>query len=404
MVELAAAQVKFWVALNQVSHLGTARFQRLENYFGNLSEAWHAAPAALRAAGLDERAAQALTAARSRIDPEAEMARLDKAGLRVLTWHDSEYPARLRALDGRPPLLYIQGQLLPADDRAVAVVGTRRPTAYGREAAAQLSGELAAGGIVIISGLALGVDAIAHRAALSNGGRTLAVVANGLDIAYPPANADLYRRIAEQGAVVSEYPLGVRPDPRHFPRRNRLISGLSLGTLVVEAGENSGARWTVYHALDQGREVFCVPGSIFSPASRLTNRLIQEGAKLAAGAADILAELNLSAAVRQTAMELPAAATAELPAAGPADLPAAGPAELPAAAVAPAGPELDGEAELLRRIQYEPVHIDELQREAGMSAAAVSSLLTLLELKGQVKQVGGMNYIRTGETRATYGR
>ena len=380
MVDGDAAQVKFWVALSQVSPLGAARFQKLERYFGDAAAAWQAEPAAWRAAGLEERSIAALTAARGRIDPDGEMARLEKAGLRVLTWHNPEYPARLRALEGRPPLLYIQGRLLTEDARAVAVVGTRRPTAYGREAAAQLSGELAAGGVVIVSGLALGVDAIAHRAALSNGGRTLAVVANGLDIAYPPANADLYRRIAEEGAVVSEYPLGVRPDPRHFPRRNRLISGLSLGTLVVEAGDNSGARWTVYHALEQGREVFCVPGSIFSPASRLTNRLIQEGAKLAVGAADIMAELNLSAAARQAAMELPAAAEV------------------------PAGPELDGEAELLRHIGHEPAHIDELQREVGLSAAEVSGLLALLELKGQVKAVGGMNYIRTGETRASDGR
>ena len=402
MVDWDAAQIKFWVALSQVSRLGTARFQKLEKYFGSPAEAWQAAPAALRAAGLDERAAQALTEARSRIDPDAEMARLDQAGLRVLTWHDPEYPARLRTIDARPPLLYIQGQLRPEDDRAVAVVGTRKPTAYGREAAANLSGELAANGIAIVSGLALGVDAIAHRAALSNGGRTLAVVANGLDIAYPPANADLYRRIAEQGAVISEYPLGVRPDPRHFPRRNRLISGISLGTLVVEAGENSGARWTVYHALEQGREVFCVPGNIFSPASRLTNRLIQEGAKLAASHSDILAELNLSAAVRQTALDLPPPA-AEPPAAA---VPAAEPpaAAAPPTVEPPPGPELDGESELLRHIRHEPVHIDELQREVGMTAAEVSSLLTMLELKGQVKAVGGMNYIRTGETRATYGR
>lgn len=392
MVAVDAAAVKYWAALNQVSRLGTARFQKLESYFGDLAAAWQAAPAALRAAGLDERTAQAVAAARNRIDPDAEMARLEQAGIRVLTWHAPEYPPRLLTIDGRPPLLYIQGHLLPEDARAIAVVGTRQPTAYGREAAAALSGELAAAGIVIISGLALGVDAIAHRAALSSGGRTIAVVANGLDVAYPPAHAGLYRRIAEQGAVISEYPLGVRPDPRNFPRRNRLISGLSLGTLVVEAGDNSGARWTVYHALEQGREVFCVPGNIFSPASRLTNRLIQEGAKLATSHTDILAELNLSAAARQEKMALP-------PAAEPPPSP-----EPDGAAAPPPSIEPDGAAELLRFIRYEPVHIDELRREVGWPAAQVSSLLTMLELQGQVKQVGGMNYIRTGATTATYGR
>lgn len=383
MVAVDTTSVKFWAALNQVSRLGTARFQKLESYFGDLAAAWQAAPAALRAAGLDERTAQAVAAARSRIDPDAEMARLEQAGVRVLTWHDAEYPPRLRSIDSRPPLLYIQGRLLPGDAQSVAVVGTRNPTAYGREAAAALSGELAGSGIPIVSGLALGIDAIAHRAALSHGGRTIAVVANGLDVAYPPANADLYRRIAEQGAVMSEYPLGVRPDPRNFPRRNRLISGMSMGTLVVEADESSGARWTVYHALEQGREVFCVPGSIFSPASRLPNRLIQEGAKLALRHTDILTELNLSAAARQVEMELPAAPPPSEPA---------------------PGPELDGAAALLHYIHHEPVHIDELRREVGWPAAEVSSLLTMLELQGRVKQVGVMHYIRTGETRAIYGR
>lgn len=381
MLEPDATQVKYWAALNRVSRLGTARFQKLESYFGDLSAAWQAAPAALRAAGLDGRTAQAVADARRSYDPDAEMDALDKAGVRLLTWHDPEYPDRLRTIDSRPPLLYIQGSLRPEDAQSVAVVGTRNPTGYGREAAAALSGELAAAGIPIVSGLALGIDAVAHQSALNRGGRTIAVVANGLDVAYPPANTDLYRQVAVQGAVISEYPLGVRPDQRNFPRRNRLISGMSMGTLVVEADENSGARWTVYHALEQGREVFCVPGSIFSPASRLTNRLIQEGAKLTLRHTDILAELNLSAAVRQVEMELPAAPLPAEPAV-----------------------EMDGAAALLHYIHHEPVHIDELRREVGWPAAEVSSLLTMLELQGRVKQVGGMNYIRTGERTATYGR
>lgn len=371
-------QVKFWVALNQVRHLGTNRFKKLEAFFGNLEHAWKAGIGALRAAGLDARSAAAVVDARRQVSPEAELARLERAGVRAITWHSPQYPPRLKEIDGRPPLLYVKGSLTPEDERAVAVVGTRLPTSYGREAAATLAGDLARCGIAIVSGLALGIDGIAHRAALTEGGRTIAVVASGLDIVYPKDHIGLAGQIAAQGAMVSEYPLGVRPDSRNFPRRNRLISGMTLGTLVVEAGEKSGAGWTVQHALEQNREVFCVPGSIFSPASRLTNRLIQEGAKLVASHADILEELNLSVVTRQIELRL-----AE-------DL--------------PPSPDADGEADLLRRLNHEPMHIDDIRREAGQPVALVGSLLTMLELKGLVKQVGGMHYVRIGEATSTHGR
>ena len=370
-------QTKYWVALNHVRRLGTTRFRKLEAYFGDLGSAWKASPGQLRAAGLDERAASALVESQSRISPDAEVERLEKAGVQALCWHSQAYPPRLKQIDDPPPVLYVKGSLLPEDERSVAVVGTRSPTTYGREAASNLSGDLAANGITITSGLALGIDTVAHRAALAQGGRTIAVVANGLDITYPRVNANLSGQIEEQGAVVSEYPLGTRPDSRGFPRRNRLISGLSLGTLVVEAGDKSGARWTVYHALEQNREVFCVPGSIFSPASRLTNRLIQDGAKLVSSHTDILEELNLRVVTRQIEMRL-----AE-------DL--------------PPSPDAEGEADLLRCLDHEPMHIDDIQREASLPIAQVGSLLTMLELKGLVKQVGGMHYVRIGEATPAYG-
>jgi DNA processing protein len=297
-------QLKYWVALHKIPMLGTVRFRRLEAAFGDLANAWAAGPGDLKAAGLEARAASEIVAARSRFDPDEELDRLDRAEVKAVTWHDAEYPPRLKEISDPPPVLYYKGTLLPADERSVAVVGTRGPTTYGREAAAQLSGELARQGITVVSGLALGIDGVAHRAALDAGGRTLAVVANGLDMVYPREHTPLAQRIAGQGAVVSESPLGVRPDSRSFPRRNRLISGMSLGTLVVEAAEGSGARWTVYHALEQDREVFCVPGSVFSPASRLTNRLIQEGAKLVSNCNDILEELNLSVVAHQIEMRL----------------------------------------------------------------------------------------------------
>ena len=376
--EIDMEQVKFWVALSRVRNLGTTRFRKLEAFFSDPEHAWNAGPGELRAAGLDARTAAAVVDTRRTISPDAEMARLEEAGVRAVTWHDPDYPSRLKQIDGLPPVLYVKGALIPDDERAVAVVGTRSPTTYGREAAAALTSDLARCGITIVSGLALGIDGIAHRTALAQGGRTIAVVASGLDIVYPKDHAGLFGRIVEQGAVVSEYPLGTRPDPRNFPRRNRLISGMSLGTLVVEAGEKSGAGWTVYHALEQNREVFCVPGSIFSPASRMTNRLIQEGAKLASSHIDILEELNLRAVSHQIEMRL-----AE-------DL--------------PPSPDADGEAGLLRCLNHEPMHIDDIQREASLPVSLVGSLLTMLELKGLVKQVGGMNYVRIGEATTTNGR
>jgi DNA processing protein len=289
----------------------------------------------------------------------------------------------LKEIHDPPPVLYYKGTLLPSDERAVAVVGTRSPTSYGREAAASLAGDLARNGITIVSGLARGIDGIAHRAALDNGGRTIAVLANGLDIVYPREHTGLFQQAQEAGAVVSEYPLGVRPDPRSFPRRNRLISGMSLGTLVIEAPETSGARWTVQHALEQDREVFCVPGSIFSPTSQFTNRMIQEGAKLVSVYTDVLEELNLAVVVHQIEMPL---ARAE------------GPAFIGGEQAAD-----DVETALLSHLDAEPLHIDDIRRSVSLPINVVSSLLTMLELKGKVRQVGCMHYIRLREATPAYG-
>ena len=259
----------------------------------------------------------------------------------------------------------------------MAVVGTRSPTVYGREVAAALTADLARNGITIVSGLARGVDGIAHRAALENGGRTIALLGSGLDVVYPREHAGLFQQVQQQGAVVSEYPLGVRPDSRNFPRHNRLISGMSLGTLVVEAGEASGARWTVYHALEQDREVFCVPGSIFSPNSRLTNRMIQEGAKLVSSYTDILEELNLTSVSHQIALPLEQENWDPEP--------------------------LGAEAAVLHELNDEPIHIDDIHRNANLPIASVSGLLTMLEMKGMVKQVGCMHYVRIREAAPAYG-
>ena len=258
---------KYWVAFSRIPQLGTVRFRLLEGYFGSLAEAWTASLGILKAAGIDDKTACGIVSHRPGISPDEEMEKLERARVKVINWNDPTYPPRLKEISDPPPILYIRGNLLPEDERSVAVVGTRRATTYGREAAHTLTRDLAWSGVTIVSGLARGIDATAHRAALESEGRTIAVFGSGLDIIYPSEHAKLAREIEAAGALLSEHPLGARPDARHFPRRNRLISGMTLGTLVVEAGAISGALLTVRQALEQNREVFCVPGSIFSPVS-----------------------------------------------------------------------------------------------------------------------------------------
>lgn len=356
----------------------------------------------LRAAGVGSAVAQAITEARQSVVPERETERLANAGVDALTWHDPRYPERLRQIPDAPPVLYVRGSLPPEEEPAVAVVGTRRPTDYGYRVTADLCAALAGRGITVVSGLALGIDSRAHKSTLDAGGRTVAVLGNGLDTVYPRENLRLAERIvAEGGAVVSEFALGARPEASNFPRRNRIISGMTLGTLITEAGETSGTRWTVYHALEQNREIFCVPGSIYSETSRLTNRLIREGAKLVSNVGDILVEIGLDAAERQIPLELdgtgPTSNTLD-DIAGNGFGPTSGvvpnnPVQWEPVSVVSADPE---EADLLRHVTRGPIHIDDLVRVSAMPITQVSSLLTMLELKGLVQPVGTMHYQLSG--------
>jgi DNA processing protein len=268
-------------------------------------------------------------------------------------------------------VLYVRGQLITEDEWAVAIVGTRRASAYGRTVAARLSTDLAVNHVSVVSGLARGIDGEAHRAALKAGGRTIAVMGCGLDLVYPAEHRNLAQEIVENGALVSEYPLGTRPEAGNFPPRNRIISGLALGVLVVEAGLKSGALITADYAADQGRDVFAVPGNLFVRSSIGTNRLIQDGAKLVTGAEDILEELNLMMIAQQTEVR----------------------------AVVP---ETEIEALILKHLGLEPVHVDELSLRSGLPIAKVTSNLALMELKGMVRQVGGMNYVTMRESSINY--
>ena len=356
---------KYWIAFARVSRVGRARVQQLEEHFGSLADAWRATPGELKAAGLDSGALNAIAAAREKVDPDAEVELLGRHGVRALTWHDDEYPKRLREIFDRPPVLFVRGTITAADEWGVAVVGTRRVTVYGRQVAEEMARGLASNRVTVVSGLARGVDAVAHRAALEAGGRTIAVQACGLDLVYPPEHKRLAEQIAERGAVVSDYPIGTQPRGEFFPRRNRILSGMSLGVLVVEGDVKSGALITARQALEQNREVFAVPGPIYSPNSRGTNKLIQDGeAKLTLDVQDVLAELNLSMAAHQIEMT-------ELI---PAD---------------------ETESVLLKHLSAEPVHIDEVRRECGLPIGTVTGGLAMLELKGLVRQVGRMNYVRT---------
>ena len=279
----------------------------------------------------------------------------------------------------------------------MAVVGTRRPSAYGRETARKLTAEIAAGGVTIVSGLARGVDGVAHGAALDAGARTIAVLGSGVDVIYPREHAALAERIQDNGAIVSEHPVGARPDAQNFPRRNRIISGVTLGTLVVEAPEGSGALLTARHALEQNREVFAVPGSILSASSRGANFLIRDSAaKLVTQGADVMVELNLTVVERQMGL---------VDAGAPAAFPRQRSAPEPAAQVDLSAffPEDEAESAVLRYVTFDPIHIDEITRNSALAASTVSGALTMMELRGVVRQVGGMNYVRLSEAPAEYG-
>lgn len=353
--------VKYWVGFSLIHGIGRARVALLENHFGDLERAWDASLGELRAAGLDSKSAELICSERQRVNLEDELQKLERYKVKAITWNDSNYPARLREIDTCPPVLYVRGSLLPEDENAIAVVGTRHTSVYGRQVAGEIAGDLARNGITVVSGLARGIDSVAHKVAIEAGGRTVAVTACGVDMVYPSDNVDLARQIMEHGALVSEYPLGTKPKAEHFPLRNRVMSGISLGVLVVEAGERSGALITAHLAIEQNREVFAVPGNIFSPTSRGTNRLIQEGAKLVRNCTDILEELNVTVVAQQLELKQNVVAT-------------------------------DAESQLLGYLSREGSYIDDICHRSGLPVSTVGSLLTMLELKGLARQVGNASY------------
>jgi DNA processing protein len=361
----------YWVGFNMVKGIGAVRFKTLLDAFGTAQAAWNASPEALADSGLSRKIIESFQRVHKSVSLETVWERIQSLGVQVLTWDDEGYPRHLKEIDQPPPILYIRGTYVPEDEWAVAIVGTRRVTSYGRQVAEEVATMLAHNGVTIVSGLARGVDSIAHQAAVKAGGRTLSVLGNGVDLVYPPENRLLASQIMEHGALISDYALGTPPDGLNFPPRNRIISGLSLAVIIIEAGMTSGALITASFAAEQGRDVFAVPGNINAPQSQGTNRLIRDGAQPLLNPQDVLEALNLTMVTEHQAIRV----------------------ALPSDPV---------ESRLYKLLSQEPMHVDEIRAKTDMPIEAVSATLAMMELKGMVRQVGGMNYIAVRENPATY--
>ncbi|MCK4524975.1 MAG: DNA-processing protein DprA [Candidatus Andersenbacteria bacterium] len=357
---------KFYNAFNLIPQIGPLRFKKLSVYFDTMENAWNADSGEYEKAGLEKNVIEKIIQLKKEISPEKEFEKLEKENIKIITINDELYPKLLKEIHTAPALLYYKGQL-KKDEFTIAIVGSRKVSIYGKQVASQFARELSQTGFIIISGMAFGIDSIAHRECVKLKNRTIAVLGGGIDInsIYPSSNRQIANEIiSEGGAIISEYPISTPPLKQHFPARNRIISGLSLGILVIEAAESSGTLITTRFALEQNREVFAVPGNIYSITSKGTNNLIKLGAKLVTKAEDISEELNLKSSVK-------------------------------IGRVKEIIPDNEEEALVLENLSPdESIHIDQLAKTIKMNTTAVSSLLTLMEIKGKVKNIGGMRYIK----------
>jgi DNA processing protein len=366
--KVAETDLARWVALSRVQGLGCVSFKKLAGHFGDPTEALSASTAALaEIQGLDQSVIDGLRNFSAWDEAEKEIIRAEKAAVKIVPFTDSSYPARLRMIPDPPSLLYLKGEIRRDDEKAVAVVGSRSTSDYGRRVARDLCRGLASLGFTVVSGMARGIDGTAHETSLNAGGRTIAVLGSGVDRVYPAEHDKLYRRISENGAVISEFPMGTRPLAFNFPARNRLISGLSLGVVVVEATEKSGSLITAALALEQGREVFAVPGEVGASRSRGAHRLIRQGAKLVETVDDIVEEIAPQLLVRSG--KTLSAPRRTLP------------------------QNLGDEFQrIFGLFQERPLQIDEVIESSGCSASRVSEILLELELQGYIKQLPGKKY------------
>ncbi len=370
-----AEETRALLALNLIPGIGSTHIQRLLGFFGSAREVLQASHRQLaNVAGLSPGIIERLTKEKQHISADQELELVAKHDCDLLTLHDSAYPEALRNIYDPPPILYVKGKLIEEDAEAIAVVGTRHPSRYGRLATEQLTRELVNAGFTIVSGLARGVDGIAHRTALESGGRTIAVLGNGLSRIYPEEHTELAEQIASQGALLSEFAMQAPPLATHFPQRNRVLSGLSLGVLITEAAERSGSLITARLALEQGREVFAIPGEIQARGSRGPHQLIQQGAALVTSAEDIMHALPAytvpaNVAFHDTPRQLP---------------------EL--------NPE---ESDIWNALGTTSMHIDTIIQEVAMPPARVASILVMMELKGMVQQLPGKVFARKSQMPGT---
>lgn len=357
-----------WLALRLVPGVGAVTYRKLVERFGTPQGVFEATPMQLAAAGLRESAVQAIKGFAGWGEAERQAAGLTRHAIEVCSLWEASYPERLAAIFDPPPLLFLRGGLSPSDRLAVAIVGTRTASYYGRSNCERLAGDLARRGVTIVSGLARGIDAVAHRAALEAGGRTIGVAACGLDVCYPAENQELLEKIPASGAVVAELPPGTQPDRGYFPARNRIISGLALGVVVMEAGARSGALITARCAVEQGREVFALPGPVQAAGSAGPHRLLRQGAKLVERAEDVMEEIYPWAACPRIDEEA-------------------------------AGFNLNGasadELAVCRSLEAGPLHADELARRLEVEPGALAQVLLELELKGLIRQLPGRLFART---------
>jgi DNA processing protein len=362
---MSSPQDKYYNAFNLLPQIGPVRMRKLLHYFPTLEIAWHAGANDFLAAGLDNKLVSSILEKRKAINPDREFEKIFKEGIGIITLQDNEYPAYLREIPSAPALLYIKGKIL-RDEFCIGIVGSRKISDYGQRVAEDFSRGLSRQGVTLVSGMAYGADTIAHRQCVLQQHRTIAVLGSGLDekSIYPSANRQLAREIADFGCLLSEYPIGMPPLRQNFPARNRIISGISRGLLVIEASATSGSLITARYALEHNREVFAVPGSIYAPRSEGTNNLIKMGAKSACKLSDILEEFNIDLS----------------------------PETREARRILPENPE--EELILAKLSPDEPLHIDKLAAATDIKTAPLSSLLTLMEMKGMIKDIGGMRYIK----------
>lgn len=375
--------LEVFVSLNLVGDIGGIRLKRLLEFFGKPQDILKAPAEKLRAvSGIGKEIAHKICALKKE-DLDKELRSAKKLGLEIMTFEDEGYPENLKTIYDPPIVLYVKGELRAEDRLSLGIVGSRRASYYGLNTAEKFAYDLSQKGFTIVSGMARGVDTCAHKGALKAGGRTIAVIGSGFNHLYPPENKELSEEIAKNGAVISEFPLDAKPLREHFPQRNRVISGLSLGILVVEAAKNSGALITADFALEQGREVFALPGKVDSATSFGTNGLIKQGAKLVSGVEDIVEEFGLGFA--------PCVMRHGIKEKNPRSI-----AESAERMVESAGPDLlDLEAVLYGWISDQPIALDEIAERAALSIPSILDILLKLQLKKMIKQLPGKQFVRS---------